>query len=74
MNYFSPHCPQCKKSDEVEVLIRDDYYHVDKYYCRRCRRVFKANEGYPEFTASVYQVTGGSVTWSGSSESFSSSE
>jgi transposase-like protein len=74
MDYFSPHCPECKKNDEVVILTRSNYYYVNRYYCKRCKRDFTTAEGYADFTASVYYVTGGSVVWSGSSERFSSSE
>lgn len=73
MGDFSPHCPECKKSDEIVILTKNNYYYVNSYYCKRCKKVFKANEGYPEFTESFYQVSGGSITWSGSPETFGSS-
>lgn len=73
MGYFSPYCPECKRNDEVVIFTKNNYCSMDSYYCKRCKKAFKANEGYPKFTESFYQVTGGSVSFSGSSEGFGSS-
>jgi len=74
MGHFSPHCPNCLKNDMVEIYFDGISYHYDKYYCKRCKQIFKAGEGYPVATASTYQVTGGSVTWSGDFIIFSAEE
>lgn len=73
MNYFSPHCPNCERNDEVEIFY-EGKLHYSKYYCKRCKQYFEAWKGYPEVTASVYQVTGGSVSWSGNFIVFSDEE
>jgi len=62
MSYFSPRCPKCQKSDELEIYYDGKSYHYYKYYCRRCKEVFESSECYPEVTASFYQVTEGSIS------------
>jgi transposase-like protein len=66
MSSFAPKCPTCNKTDQVVIFLEDGKYYLDRYYCKRCKKVFEANKGYPVFTSSTYMVTGGSVNWSGS--------
>lgn len=74
MGAFSPHCPICGNNDQVEIYFDGRSYYIDRYYCRRCRRIFYARNGYTPVTESFYQVGEGSVSWSGSATFISSSE
>ena len=60
VGYFSPHCPECNMSDEVIIPLRTNYRY-DTFYCKRCKRTFKSNEGYPHTPASIYRANGSSV-------------
>jgi len=61
MSGFVPICPQCMKSDRVANYF-DGTYHPNVYYCERCIIRFNAGQGHQSLSASVFTVSGGSVS------------
>ena len=64
MSRFSPVCPHCSKSDEVVFLKEGHNLYLNKYYCKRCRQSFDADQGFPGYAPSVYQAKGNSISGS----------
>ena len=64
MSNFAPKCPNCHLSDEVINYREEHKFYTLKYYCKRCRRIFDAEKGFPPNTASFYQATPHSISGS----------
>jgi transposase-like protein len=64
MSKFSPVCPKCSKNDEIVFLKEGGNLYLNKYYCKRCKLSFDAEQGFSGLALSVYQANPSSISGS----------